>query len=73
MDFLGLGGLEIVLILVIALLLWGPGRIVEIARTLGKIVRTLKNSTSILTSQITKELEEQKKENPPKPEEPGHP
>ncbi len=68
MDFLGLGGWEIILILIVALLLWGPGKIVEIARTLGKIVHTLKNTSATLTSQITKELEEQKKEEPPKPE-----
>jgi Sec-independent protein translocase protein TatA len=65
MDFLGVGGLEIVIILIVALLLWGPGRIVEIARTLGKIVHTLRNTTSVLSTQLTKELEEQKKEDPP--------
>jgi TatA/E family protein of Tat protein translocase len=68
MDFLGMGGWEIILILIIVLLLWGPGKIVEIARTLGKIVHTLKNTSSLITTQITKEMEEQKKENPSKPE-----
>ncbi len=75
MDFLGVGGWEIFLIIIVALFLWGPGRIVEISRTLGKIVANLKKMTSELTTQITeeldvaKELEEQKKNETPKPDE----
>lgn len=61
MDFLGIGGWEIFLILIVALLIYGPGRIVQVARNLGKIVRTLKNATSSLTAQISKEMEEQEK------------
>jgi sec-independent protein translocase protein TatA len=61
MDFLGIGGWEIFLIMIIAILIYGPGRIVEVARNLGKIVRTLKNATSNLTAQISKEMEEQEK------------
>jgi sec-independent protein translocase protein TatA len=61
MDFLGIGGWEIFLILIVALLIYGPGRIVEVARNLGKIVRTLKNATSTITAQISKELEDQEK------------
>ncbi len=75
MDFLGVGGWEIFLIIIVALFLWGPGRMVEISRTLGKIVSNLKKMTSELTTQITeeldvaKELEEQKKNETPKPDE----
>ena len=65
MDFLGIGGWEILLILVIALVVLGPGRIVEFGRTLGKIVRTLKKATFDLTTVVSKELEEQEKERPP--------
>jgi sec-independent protein translocase protein TatA len=61
MDFLGIGGWEIFLILIVALLIYGPGRIVEVARNLGKIVRTVKNAGSTITAQISKELEEQEK------------
>jgi Tat protein translocase TatB subunit len=74
MDFLGIGGWEIFLIIIVALFLWGPGRIVEISRTLGKIVGNLKKMTSELTTQITqeldvsKELEEQKKNEMAKPD-----
>ncbi len=61
MDFLGIGGWEILLILLVALLIYGPGRIVGVARNVGKIVHTLKNATSTITAQISKELEEQEK------------
>jgi sec-independent protein translocase protein TatA len=62
MDFLGIGWEEVLLILIVALLLWGPGRIVEISRTLGKTVRAFKKAAGEFTTQVGKELEEQKKE-----------
>jgi sec-independent protein translocase protein TatA len=65
MDFLGIGGWEILLVLIIALLIWGPGRVVEVGRTLGKWVRILRKATSDLTAQVTKELDRQEKEPPP--------
>jgi TatA/E family protein of Tat protein translocase len=61
MDILGFGGWEIFLIIVIALIVYGPLRIVEISRSLGKFIYNLKKTTSELTDQITKEIEEQKK------------
>ena len=68
MDFLGIGGGEILVIILIAVLLWGPGRITEMARSLGKIVRNLKNTTAEFTAQISRELEEEKKNTPAKSE-----
>ena len=68
MDFFGIGMGEILLILVVALIIWGPGRIVEIGRTLGKLTRTLKKASSDLTAQVTKELEGEEKP-PPQPKE----
>lgn len=64
MDFLGMGIGEILLILVMALIIWGPRRIAEIGRTLGKMARVLKKATFDLTTQITKETEEQEKKRP---------
>ena len=65
MDLFGMGIGEILLILVVALIIWGPGRITEIGRTLGKMARTLKKASFDLTSQLTKEIEEEEKKPPP--------
>lgn len=71
MDFLGIGPLEIILILILAVLVWGPGKIVEIGRTLGRTVRAIRKVTSELTVQFDRELEEEKKQlDPNKPENP---
>jgi sec-independent protein translocase protein TatA len=64
MDFQGIGGGEILLILIVALLVWGPHRIVEIGRTLGKTVHAFKKAASDMTVKMEKELDEQKKEPP---------
>ena len=65
MDFLCIGGWEVLLIFIIILIIWGPGRLVEIGRTLGKMMRALRKVTSDLTAQVSKEIEEQEKEHPP--------
>lgn len=64
MDFFGMGMGEILLILVVALIVFGPGRIVEIGRTLGKAVRTLRKASFDLTAQLSKELEGEGKDHP---------
>lgn len=68
MDFFGIGSAEVLLILVVALIIWGPGRIVDIGRTLGKTVRTIRKATFDLTSEVTKELDLAQKDHrsPPK-------
>ena len=66
MDFFGIGLGEILLILVIALIIWGPGRIPELASKLGKMVRTLRKAAFDLTAQVTRETEEDEKKGPPK-------
>ena len=65
MDLFGMGFGEIVLIIVLALIIWGPGRIADIGRTLGRMAHALKKATSDITAQITKETEEQEKKRPP--------
>ena len=58
MDLMGVGTAEILIILLVAILVVGPRKIVEIARTMGKITRTIKNASLNLTSSITRELED---------------
>ena len=73
MEIFGMGGAEILLILIVALLIWGPGRLPEIARTLGKTVATLRKARTDLTAQVKAEIEKEEekvKQAAPKPETP---
>ena len=45
MNFFGIGTLELVFILVVALLALGPNKMVEVARTLGKYVKQLQRAS----------------------------
>ena len=62
MDFFGIGFGEVLLIFIVALIIWGPKRLPEISRTLGKTVRALRKATYDLTSAVTKEIDLQEKE-----------
>ena len=53
----GIGGSELVFILLIAVMLFGTDKIPEIARTLGKGMAQLKNATDDIKSEITKSAE----------------
>ena len=66
MDFFGIGFGELLLVLILALIIWGPRRLPEIARTLGKVARTLKKASSNLTTEITKGIEDERSHLPPK-------
>jgi TatA/E family protein of Tat protein translocase len=62
MDFFGIGPMEILLILIIGLLIFGPGKMPQIARDLGKALRSFKKATTDLSAEVSRELEEEKKE-----------
>ncbi len=67
MGFLDIGGAEILLILIVALIIWGPRRIPEIARTLGRMVHNLRKVTFDLTKEMTKEIDAEEKGSPLQP------
>jgi len=75
---LGIGTGEILLVLVVALIIWGPGRLPEIARTVGRTVRALRKASSDFTTAITREItaetdeKETQKKGPPEPERSHH-
>jgi len=69
MGFLDIGAGEIVLILVVALIIWGPGKISEIARMMGKVMYNLKKATFDLTTVVTKEMDKEGKDSPSKSKE----
>ena len=53
MDFLGIGPTELLVIALVAFLFLGPARMVEVARTLGRIVQEVKRTTSDLPSLLS--------------------
>jgi len=62
MDIFGLGPMEILLILIIGLLIFGPEKLPKIGRDLGRAFRAFRKASSDLTTEVTKELEAEKPE-----------
>jgi len=56
MDILGIGFAEIVFILIIAMMVFGPRRLPEIAAKAGKIVRDLRNMSNGLLAEWQREI-----------------
>ena len=50
----GIGGGELIFIMIIVLMLFGSDKIPEVARTMGKMMAQLKNATNDLKSEIQK-------------------
>lgn len=68
MDLFGIGPLEVLIILLIAYLVLGPARMVEIARSLSSFVREVRQATSELPDLLA--IEEASKEPPRKGDDP---
>ena len=70
MDFLGIGPMEVGLILVIAFIFLGPEKLPEIAAKMGRIYHNLTKTTNEITSTLNKEiaLEKEQKEETTKPQ-----
>jgi Sec-independent protein translocase protein TatA len=62
MDFFSqIGTQEILMILLVAIIVIGPNKIVEFGQSAGKMTRNLKKVTTDMTINLEKELEEDKK------------
>ncbi len=57
MNFLGLGPMELLLILVLALVVFGPGKLPEIMGQVGKAVNDFRKATAELTDEFNKTLQ----------------
>ncbi|WP_277998224.1 Sec-independent protein translocase subunit TatA/TatB [Zhaonella formicivorans] len=58
-----IGPWELILILAIALIIFGPGKLPEVGKAIGKGLREFKNAASQVTDQLNTEVtEEPKKE-----------
>ncbi|TEU14447.1 MAG: twin-arginine translocase subunit TatB [Anaerolineales bacterium] len=56
MNILGIGPAELLLVFIIALIVFGPGKLPELARTLGKAMRDLRRMSLEVTAEFAKEL-----------------
>lgn len=77
MNFLGMGPMELMVILVLALIIFGPGKLPEIAGQVGRVVRDFRRTTAELSSEFNRtlslEIEERKSaEAPAPPPPPGY-
>ena len=61
MDFLDMGFGEIILILFVALIVLGPGKIVGVAKGLGHLIYNFRKISSEFANQITDEFREQER------------
>ncbi len=66
MNFLGMGPAELILIFIIALIVFGPGKLPEVGQALGKGIRDFRKMSQELSQQVnleamTADLEEQEK------------
>ena len=57
--FSGIGVTELILILVIALVVFGPGKLPDVGRELGKSIREFRNAEKNIVENVT--VEEEKK------------
>ena len=61
----GIGGIEILIILVAALVIFGPKKLPEMGRSLGKAIREFKRAGNDLQDELTKAANEIDKEKDP--------
>ncbi len=65
MDFLSVGASEILMVLLVALIVVGPNKVVGLAQTLGKVMRSIRKASGELTSAVTREMEIEDREKQP--------
>ena len=52
MSFFGMGGMEIMVIMIVALIIFGPGKLPEIGAQVGRAVRDFRRTTNELTREF---------------------
>ena len=74
MNFFGIGTLELLVILAVAFIALGPGKTVEVARTIGKMAREARRTfTDIMDAASVEERDGRTRENPAPPTPPSPP
>jgi sec-independent protein translocase protein TatA len=72
MDFLGMGAPEIILVLLLAFIIFGPKRVMEISRDAGKALRNLSRDSASVQRQLEDELSRDKTGKPPGSDKSAH-
>ena len=67
MNFMGVGLMELAVILLVAFLVLGPGRSIDMARKSGKLLGDLRRTFGEVTDAISIEQQEQRSEQRPPP------
>lgn len=57
MNFFGMGPMELFVIMAIALIVFGPGRMPEIGRNIGSAIREFRRASQELTDELTRETD----------------
>ena len=73
MNFLGIGFMELLVILLVAFLVVGPGRSIEMARRTGKVLGDLRRGFSDVTEAISVEERQRSHSQQPSPGVPSRP
>ena len=73
MNFLGIGFMELLVILLVAFLVVGPGRSIEMARRTGKVLGDLRRGFSDVTEAISVEERQRTHSQQPPPGVPSRP
>ena len=66
MDLFGVGGSEVLVILLVAFLVLGPSRIVRFGQDLGKLARKVRQTSDELASAVRREVTDEHKSSPPR-------
>lgn len=61
MNFFDMGFMEILVIVVVALLVFGPEKLPDMARKIGRTVNNLKKMSTDMATQVKREIEEEEK------------
>jgi sec-independent protein translocase protein TatA len=65
MDFIGIGAPEVILVLLLVFVIFGPKRIVEMSRDAGKVLRSLSKDAAAMQRQLEDEFSTDKPGQPP--------
>ena len=68
MEFFNIGGTELFVIVLVTLVVFGPGRLPELMRDAGRLWRKVKTYSDAMRAEFNKAMNELELENPPPPD-----